>query len=314
MPTRGFIMGIKGNSPCLLITGVGGRSVGHQILYAVRLLGNKYRVIAVDADSFSFGLYQVDNRYLVPKASDSDYLPAILEIVEREGVDLLLPGTEPEVRGLVRHKTSLEKRGCLLIANPAEVVSLCSHKGKMTEWLNQHGFGVPRSGGPENWRDLVKQVGFPLVVKPCTQTGGSRGVAILNNTEEVARYLEEDSGETLFQEYISSPNEEYTVGVLIDREGALIESIVLRRKLIRLSLGLSRTFDNQTLTLSSGYSQGFIIQHPLVQQRCEALAQPIGATGPLNIQCRQLDDEIKIFEVHPRFSGTTSIRAEVGFK
>jgi carbamoyl-phosphate synthase large subunit len=35
--------------------------------------------------------------------------------------------------------------------------------------------------------------------------------------------------------------------------------------------------------------------------------------GPANIQCRLVGDEVKVFEVHPRFSGTTSIRAMVGF-
>ncbi|MBA4392207.1 MAG: hypothetical protein C0407_01510 [Desulfobacca sp.] len=306
-------MAIKGDRPCVLITGVGGRSVGHQILHALRLLGDKYRLVAVDADSFSFGLYQVDNRYLVPKAQDTDYIPAILEIINRESIDILLPGTEPEVRVLVQYLSSLDEQGCRLISNPPEVVSLCNHKGKLTQWLKDHDFGVPHSAGPDDWRRLVNEVGFPLVAKPTTQTGGSRGLALLNNADEVTRYLEEASDETLFQEYISSPDEEYTVGVLINQEGALIDSIVLWRKLIGLSQGLSRTIDHQTLILSSGYSQGFIIQHPLVQQGCEALARQIGARGPLNIQCRLLGDELKIFEVHPRFSGTTSIRAEVGF-
>jgi carbamoyl-phosphate synthase large subunit len=103
------------------------------------------------------------------------------------------------------------------------------------------------------------------------------------------------------------------VGVLIDRDGELIDSIVLHRKLVGLSLGLSRVIDGRSYMLSTGYSQGIIETHPQVAEVCEALAKEIGIRGPANIQLRLDDDEAKIFEVHPRFSGTTSIRAECGF-
>ena len=39
----------------------------------------------------------------------------------------------------------------------------------------------------------------------------------------------------------------------------------------------------------------------------------LGVKGPLNIQCRFVDGEIKVYEINPRFSGTTSIRAMMGF-
>jgi carbamoyl-phosphate synthase large subunit len=39
----------------------------------------------------------------------------------------------------------------------------------------------------------------------------------------------------------------------------------------------------------------------------------MGARGPLNIQCRVVDGEVKVFEINPRFSGTTSIRAMTGY-
>jgi carbamoyl-phosphate synthase large subunit len=71
--------------------------------------------------------------------------------------------------------------------------------------------------------------------------------------------------------------------------------------------------DGHRYTLSSGYSQGFIIKHTLIQEYCEYLAMKLGMRGPANIQCRLVGDEVKVFEVHPRFSGTTSIRAMVGF-
>ena len=43
------------------------------------------------------------------------------------------------------------------------------------------------------------------------------------------------------------------------------------------------------------------------------IAKRLGACGPLNIQCRLTEDGPSVLEINPRFSGTTSIRAAVGF-
>ncbi len=39
----------------------------------------------------------------------------------------------------------------------------------------------------------------------------------------------------------------------------------------------------------------------------------LDSRGPLNIQCRWCNEELVIFEINPRFSGTTLLRALAGF-
>ncbi len=46
---------------------------------------------------------------------------------------------------------------------------------------------------------------------------------------------------------------------------------------------------------------------------CEKVASALGSTGPLNIQCRKDGEDIYVFEINPRFSGTTSMRALCGY-
>ncbi len=302
------------SKPCVLVTSVGGRSVGCQILQALLLHGEKYRIVATDADAFSFGLYQVQHRYVVPFAQDPHYLLSILRLVEMEGVNAILPGTEAEVQVLTRHGDDLESVNCRLIANPAKVVSLCSNKWRLYQWLKTNNIGAPRTVLAHEWEDLVAEVGFPIVGKPTEATGGSRSVAILKDDKEVWQYLEETGGSgVIFQEYIGASENEYTVGVLVSETGDVIDSIAIHRKLVGLSLGIERVISGFSYALSTGYSQGHVVKHPLIQQICEGLVVKLGARGPANIQCRLVGDEVKVFEVHPRFSGTTSIRAEVGF-
>ena len=299
----------------ILVTGVGGRSVGHQILHGLLLLGSKYRVVACDADPFAYGLYEVPDRYRLPRADSPSYLDALLSIVEREKVDVILPGTEAEVLVLAAATSTFEMMGCTVVVNPRAVVQLCSNKATLYEWLSANGFGVPKSAPLSAWNSLAATCGFPLVAKPTTMTGGSKGVALLNGEEEVTRYVQAlpPNVEVVFQEYIDGPESEYTVGVMTSKSGELIDSIVLHRKLVGMSLGVERIVVNKRYALSTGYSQGYIIRDSFIQSECEHLAMRIGARGPMNIQCRINDGKLFVFEVHPRFSGTSSFRADVGF-
>ena len=49
---------MRRKSTNVLVTGVGGRSFGAGIMFALRILHPKYDIIGTDADSFSFGLYK----------------------------------------------------------------------------------------------------------------------------------------------------------------------------------------------------------------------------------------------------------------
>jgi carbamoyl-phosphate synthase large subunit len=117
----------------------------------------------------------------------------------------------------------------------------------------------------------------------------------------------------IVQPYLGHAEAEYTVGVLSDSEGAIIDSIVIRRKLVGLSLLEAKTAGTTTAAISTGISQGFIVRDETMQAYCEALARRLDSRGPLNIQLRVHDGDYYVFEIHPRFSGTTPIRASAGF-
>ncbi len=297
----------------VLITGVGGRSVGHQVLQAVQLAGKRYRPVAADAAAFSYGLYGVERRYLLPPGYSPEYLDAVRRIVMKEGIVAILPGTQPEV-DVLSHNTESLGVGCHLIANPSGIVEMAKRKEILAQWLEANSIYTPRGATGEGWMNLAKECGYPLVAKPTEDTGGSRGVALLNDEEEVEIYLQSFPAEKiLFQEYVGCMNSEYTVGVMISREGKIIDSIVMHRILSGLSLGTKREINGKTYALSTGYSQGHIRKHPQIQSACEELALKLGARGPLNIQLRLHHGKVYVFEVHPRFSGTSWIRAQVGF-
>jgi carbamoyl-phosphate synthase large subunit len=187
------------------------------------------------------------------------------------------------------------------------------------------GFRPPRFLRAYDLVQLESVDWYPVVVKPFIGTGGSADCYIAQTREELTALAHYIGIETfgqgfLVQEYVGTPENEFTVGVLHDMDGAFLNSIAIRRRLSG-QLNIRSAVPNRSgrrelgprLVISSGISHGQVGHFPEVTRPCEQIAASMGARGPLNIQCRVVDGEVKVFEINPRFSGTTSIRAMTGY-
>jgi carbamoyl-phosphate synthase large subunit len=300
----------------ILVTGTGGRSVGAGILHSLMRVDTEVRdrwtIIATDADPFSWGLYVADHNALVPLASDSGYLDRIAELTELYNVAAVVPGTEPEAALLAAHRDELS---IPVIANDSRLMPLMTDKNHAEVKLRELGLNFIPSYPWERRANAVCEFGFPLIVKPTRGTGGSRGVYLAVNQMELDSLVPfvRTSSRPIVQPYIGDADAEYTVGILSDKSGNVIDSIVIRRKLIGLSLLDSKSYEGRTVAISTGFSQGYVVRHQAIQEFCEDLAKRLGSRGPLNVQLRIHEGDFYIFEIHPRFSGTTPIRASAGF-
>jgi carbamoyl-phosphate synthase large subunit len=300
----------------ILVTAVGGRSVGSGILHALTRssedVSSRWNIIAADADTFAWGLYKVDGRLLLPFASASDYIEKIIEAIKHWKIAAVIPGSEAETEILTKNRHFLDVP---VIANDSNLMPLMMDKFKTMEKLKELGLPTIPTYKVEEWEKALLEIDFPFIVKPTVGTGGSKGVVICSTKTELENILlrlPPNSGYCI-QPIIGTDEQEYTVGILSDKNGAIIDSIVMKRKLIGLSLFDSKIVDSKRYSISTGYSQGFFIRDRKIQDFCEFLSKKIGSTGPLNIQLRIHNDEVYVFEIHPRFSGTTTMRADVGF-
>ncbi|MGO9078307.1 MAG: ATP-grasp domain-containing protein [Streptosporangiaceae bacterium] len=301
----------------ILVTGVGGKSVGAGVLHSLMrtddAVRSRWETVGTDADPFSWGLYVADFSALVPSASAPGYLDRIGELTADLGISAIIPGTEPEAAALASHRDELPVP---VIANRHELMPLMTDKRQVEITLKEMGLNFIPSLSWEHREEAISAFGFPLVIKPTRGTGGSRGVFLVTSRAELHGLVPFIHQEYLpiVQPYLGDADSEYTVGVLSDKRGAIIDSIVIRRKLIGLSLLDSKSYGpGATAAISTGFSQGFVIRDHEIQYFCENLAKNLGSCGPLNIQLRVHDGEIYVFEIHPRFSGTTPIRASAGF-
>lgn len=307
----------------VMVTGVGGGGHGDEILKALRLSSLRYEIIGGDMSPLSRGLKVVDRPYLLPPASDAGYLRAVLAACRKHGAKVLFHGSEPELRVMSRERQVILDAGLLLPINPARVIDTCMDKVLTQEFLASQGIPVPAFRKVRTVEEAMEFGQLPAVLKPSLGGGGSMNVYLVQTRDELAAcaaQLLHVAEEFIVQAYVGRPEDEYTVGVLTDLDGNFVNSIAVRRNLssalsnrMRVKNRTARAELGPVLAISSGVSQGEIGRFPEVTGPCERIATALGSRGPINIQCRMVDGVVYVFEINARFSGTTSLRALVGY-
>jgi carbamoyl-phosphate synthase large subunit len=282
-----------------------------------------YEIIGTDMSPNSSGLAIVDKGYLVPPARDPSYVDVLLRLCRKHSIRALFPGSEAELKTVSANEEAIRSAGVFLPINRASVIDLCTDKNKASGFLASEGFSVPESRQVRSERDALEFGLLPAVLKPSLGSGGSADVFLVQDEEMLracSRHLLQVHGEFIIQAYVGTPEAEFTVGVLHDMDGGFLNSIAVRRFIlsalgnrIKVPNRTAREDLGKTLAISSGISQGEIGPFPEVAETCERVARKLGSRGPLNIQCRRVGDKVVIFEINPRFSGTSSLRAIMGF-
>lgn len=309
----------------MLITAIGGGGFGDQILKALRLAAaGKYQIFGTDISPACPQAGEVEGFHVLPPADDPAYLQELLCLCSDWKVQALFPGCEPELKKISGERAAFYRQGIFMAMNTEALIQICMDKEALGCRLKEMGFSVPKSIPASDAKEVARLGWFPVVVKPARYGGGSSNVFLAQSSQELRALLgylqlSQNLGDFMIQEYTGVPTEEYTVGILHSPQGELIHSIAIRRQL-RGGLHVRTVTPNRTtrndlgahLVISSGISHGEVGDFPEVRRQCEVVAQALGSRGPLNIQCRLVRGKIDIFEINPRFSGTTSLRALVG--
>jgi carbamoyl-phosphate synthase large subunit len=309
----------------VLVTAIGGGGHGDQILKALRLApAGRYTIFGADANPRCPQAALVERFVTLPLARDPEFMTVLLHTCKELGVQALFHGCEPELLLFAANRNLIEKAGIFLPINDTALIQLCMDKAKTNARLAELGFPAPRYVNVTSESEFDSIDWFPVVVKPAVGGGGSANVFIaqdMNELKALAAYLGLGgiASGFMIQEYVGTPCQEFTVGVLHDLDGRYVNALAVKRHLnsglsVRISV-TNRTGRKELgprLVISSGVSQGDIGRHEEVTRQCREIADRLGSCGPLNLQCRFVDGKVRIFEINPRFSGTTSLRAMVG--
>ena len=149
------------------------------------------RVVGVDMSERAIGKHLCDAFHLVPPGSDAGYADAVLELVEREGVDVVLPQSSFDLPGLAAARDRFPVP--VLVSEP-ETVRRSNDKAETYSLLQR--IGVPtiefrRVAGARAVEEAAHALGYPerpVCFKPVFSSG-SRGFRILDPTVDRAHQL-----------------------------------------------------------------------------------------------------------------------------
>ncbi len=310
----------------ILVTAIGGGGHGEQILKALKQAdGDRYHIVGADTQKNCPQFSMTDEHLTLPFAIDPSYLDALYNACKKYQVQALFHGCEPELKLFAKNREEIEKQGIFLPINSTPVIDLCMNKEATNKKLEELGLSPPRYARVSSKEELESIDWYPVVVKPSVGGGGSANVYIAQDRDELFSLMdylgiERIQGDYVIQEYVGTPEDEYTVGVLFDMDGQYLNSIAVHRYLsgqlnirTRVPNRTSRAELGSHLVISSGVSHGYVGRFQKITEQCVKIARQIGIRGAANVQCRFVDGKVKVFEINPRFSGTTSIRSMMGY-
>lgn len=247
-------------------------------------LGREVEVHACDLDpALSAACLEADHAFAVPRCTDPDYVPVLLEYCRENAIELLVPTIDTELEALAEARDRFADEGVLVHVSDPETIAVVRDKARTITLLQSAGIPVPRTAPVEAVRAEPAGWNWPAFIKP---SGGSasRGIGVLHGAKDILDTYPEPM---LVQELLEGP--EYTVNIYLDARGRLLATVPHRRLSVR----------------GGEVEKGHTLRDVRMADFAQAIAEALpGARGAM---CFQLIDDPRhgprVFEINARFGG-----------
>ena len=278
----------------ILVTGAGSL-LGQGIIKTLRASKYNIKIFSTDYFKKSIGFIWSDYSYIMPDILKDEenkkiWLKKIIKISNKNKIDVIIPGLDFELSFLSINRHYLEKKTeSIVLVSSQKVIKVCSDKWLTYKFLKNNNFNCPDSCLPSNIDNFLKNNNFPLIVKP-------RNGSTSKNVFEVKNYKNlliaiKNCPKPIIQKKIGNDNNEFTVGAIF-YQNKLKSIIGLRRKL------------KNGNTSEAIHEKSYIKMYPYLSK----IVKKLSPFGPINLQLKFIKNKSYIFEINPRFSGTTPIR------
>lgn len=275
----------------ILVTGVGAL-IGYGIIKSLKK-SNKHEVTIIGMDIYedAYGRFLCDKFFKAERADSENYLSFINDIIEKENIDLIIPGIEQDMYMLALLQNEIKVK---IVLNNNLLIDLSKDKLKTYLFFKENSINVIPTLFDVEYEKCIDELGSPFLLKP-RSSYASKGIYKIHNKEEFNFY---NNSNNIFQRIIGTDSEEYTVSVFGNGEGGYVDYIILKRTLAQTGA----TDKAQVLR----YDEAII---NYIDKICQ-ITKPI---GPTNIQLRKELEEVFLLEINPRISSACSIRTYAGY-
>ncbi len=278
-------------------------------VFALRDLGYETIMVNCNPETVSTDYDTSDRLYFEPLT-----LEDVLNVVDEESQPFLraeeASGTQPPVSLIVQFggqtplklARALEAAGVPILGTTPDAIDLAEDRERFGALLKQLNIPQPPNGSAtsvEEALEIVKEIGFPVVVRPSYVLGG-RGMAIVYNHDTLRTYMREASDispdhPVLIDKFLEDAWE-FDVDAVGDGDDVVIAGIMHQIELAGIHSG-----DSAAVLPAAGVPD----EHLDTMRRYTVdLARALGVVGLMNVQFAMKDDVVYVLEVNPRASRT----------
>lgn len=176
----------------VLITGAGAPGIKGTLFSLKNNWDNRtVTTVCVDMRNDVVGKYLCDKFYQVPPGNHEQFVPRLLDICEKEKVDVILPQVTEELMTLSLHKKVFEEIGVHVAVSEFDVIQIANDKYKLMNFIRKMGLPIPKFYIVRTWSELEKiseKLGSPFVIKPPISSG-MRGLRIVCKSRKMKAIL-----------------------------------------------------------------------------------------------------------------------------
>ena len=263
---------------------------------AARRLRRTVRFYGTDTNPLSPALQLCDEAFLVRPTSHARYVSQLLSIVRRQGVQLLVPTIDLDLRLLARHRRRFEACGCRVLVSDPEVIDLCQDKRQTYDFFRRNGFDCPLTQSVDSALKAERRgkLTWPCFLKPWDGHAGKNSVVV--HDRQGLRFYAKRVPNVICQELIEGA--EYTCDVYVDF-AKRVRCVVPRQ---RLEVRWGEV------------SKGRVVKDARIMAEVARLAERLEAgPGVITLQLFLTKrNAIKFIEVNPRFGGGVPLSIKAG--
>jgi carbamoyl-phosphate synthase large subunit len=275
----------------ILVSGASG-IVGYGILRSLRKSKDDYKLIGTTIYDFSIAPAFCDIFEKALPTNHPDYMDWLCDIIKKHSIDMIIPGIECDMFLWNKEREKIKLLGAFPLLNNPELIELCKDKWEFYKELivKNSEYAISTTIDAD-----FATFSTPFLLKP-KRGFGSKGIIKISKEEEFATHKHKLGRELMMQPIVGSDDEEYTVSAFFDHSSQIIDYISMKRKLS------NEGFTNEAVVSCFDFSK--------ILNNLSEVFKPI---GPTNFQFRVDGESMKLLEINPRISSSTSIRAAFGY-
>ena len=203
----------------------------------------------------------------------------------------------------------LQSAGVNMLGTKPEVIASVEDRELFARLMDKLGIKMPEAGTAANInevKDIASKIGYPVIIRPSYVLGG-RGMAIINNSQELKEYISKDieisEDKPLLIDRFLNNALECEADALCDGKEAFVPAIMEHIELAGVHSG-----DSACVIPPVRLTEH---QKELIETYMKKIAIELGVVGLINVQFAVENNVIYVLEANPRASRTVPIISKV---